>query len=455
MTAHIHLVGIGGAGLSAIATVLLQQGYTVSGSDLQASAGIERLRRLGANIAIGHSSHNLTSPDLVVISSAVPDDNPEVVAARKRNIPVQKRPAWLGQMMQGKRGITIAGTHGKTTTTAMVALVLSQADLSPTYIIGGFLPQLNGNAAAGWSDLFIIEADEYDHTFLSLKPEIAVITNIERDHPDIYPTQGALHQAFVDFAGLVPVHGQLIICGDDPGGRKLLSQYPSALTYGLKASNIWQAVDVTLNEAGGYRFYVQHQGQLVTAQPVSLKVPGLHNVQNALAALVVAKTVGLSPDDAAQTLSTYTGTERRFEVKGEINGITIIDDYAHHPTEIKVNLAAARARFDARPIWAVFQPHTYSRTKLLLTEFAAAFDNADHVIILDIFPAREKDDGTISSADILARMHHSDAQHIGAIPAAITYLQNHLTAGDILMTFSAGSGYKVGEGVLERLKIEG
>ena len=451
---RIHLVGIGGAGLSAIAAVLLQQGYTVSGSDRQMSPALERLSRLGATIAIGHDRQNLTTPDRVVISSAIMDDNPEVIEARRRQIPVQKRPAWLGEMMRDKRGIAIAGAHGKTATTAMIALILSQAGLSPTYIIGGFLPQLNSNAAAGQSDLFIIEADEYDHTFLSLKPEIAVITNIEWDHPDTYPTEADLHQAFADFAGLVPAHGQLILCGDDPGGRKLLSRYPAALTYGLQPENIWQAVNLTLNQAGGYCFNVQYQAQLMTARPVSLKTPGRHNVQNALAALVVAKTAGVSPDRAGQILSTYTGVERRFEIKGEINGVAIIDDYAHHPTEIRASLAAARARFGERPIWAVFQPHTYSRVKLLLAEFAAAFADANHVIILDIFSAREKDDGSVHSRDILARMRHPDARYIGPAPAAVAYLRHHLSAGDILITLNAGDGYKVGEDVLAPLRFE-
>jgi len=458
---HVHLVGIGGAGLSAIATVLLFQGYIVSGSDIQASETTERLKHLGATITIGHAAKNITEPnldsasrgspsdDVVVISSAIPPDNPEVVEASRRNILIQKRPAWIGQMMTGKRGIAIAGTHGKTTTTAMVALVLTEAELSPTYIVGGFIPQLNSNAAAGQSDLFIIEADEYDRTFLSLKPEVAVITNVDWDHPDSYPTEATYYQAFAAFAKLIPPQGQLILCGDHPISQKLSQGFPQAITYGLQAENTWQAVDLQLNEAGGYSFHVQERGQIITTQPVTLKIPGQYNVQNALAAIVVAATIGVPPDKSGQTLSTFQGTGRRFEVKGEINGITIVDDYAHHPVEIKATLAAARARFGERAIWAVFQPHTFSRTKLLLPDFAAAFNEADHAIILDIFSsAREKDDGTISSLDLLACMKHADARHIGPIPAAITYLQNHLSPGDVLMTLGAGDGYKVGEGVL-------
>ena len=449
---HIHLVGIGGAGLSAIATVLLEQGYTVSGSDMQESPALERLRRLGASISIGHRTGNLTSPDLVVISSAIPANNPEVLAAQQRGIPVQKRPAWLGRMMAGKRGVAIAGTHGKTTTTAMVSLVLSRANLSPTYIIGGHFPQLNGNAAAGQSDWFVIEADEYDHTFLSLKPELAVITNVEWDHPDIYPTEAAYRQAFIDFAALVPERGQVIVCGDDQGVQGILQQLPSVITYGMQATNTWQAVNLTINEAGGYSFDLHYRGQQANTQPLSLRVPGRHNVLNALAALIMAQSVGVSLAETAKTLSAFAGAGRRFELKGEVKGVTVIDDYAHHPTEVRVNIDAARTRFADRPLWAVFQPHTFSRTRLLLNEFAAALDGADHVIVLDIFPSREQDDGTISSADLIARMNHAHARHIGPIPEAVKYLHSHLKPGDVLMTMSAGDGYLVSEGVLAALR---
>ena len=451
---QVHLIGIGGAGLSAIATVLLQQGYTVSGSDMAASEEVDRLRRLGAKVNIGHNADNLGNPDVVVFSSAVQGDNPEIVAAQARGLPVLKRPAWLGQMMTGKRGIAVAGTHGKTTTTAMLALLLTQTEQSPTYIIGGFVPQLNTNAAAGDGELFVIEADEYDHTFLSLKPDIAIITNIEWDHPDIYPTADDYTQAFIDFAALLPDPGNLILCGDDPGTETIKQAHPNALTYGLNPANTWRAVDLQPNRFGGTSFHVQHRVQQgakrETVQPVALHVPGEHNVCNALAAIVAAHLTGLSIERAGQGLTGFKGTGRRFELKGEANGVTIIDDYAHHPTEIRASLAAARTQFGERPIWAVFQPHTYSRTKLLLAEFAAAFQDADHAILLDIFSsARERDDGSISSRDILSRMQHPDARHIGPIPAAISYLRQHLSPGDVLITLGAGDGYKVGEAVLE------
>ncbi len=450
--AHIHLVGIGGTGLSAIATVLLQQHNTVSGSDMQESENTARLRALGATVYIGHRAENITAPDAVVVSSAIPADNPEIAAARAKGIPVFKRPAWLGQMMTGTRGIAIAGAHGKTTTTAMVSLVMSRANLSPTFIVGSFIPQLNTNAAAGNSDWFVIEADEYDHTFLSLKPEFAVITNIERDHPDTYPTDESLFRAFVQFAELIPPHGAVLACGDNPGVQHILPQLPSAETYGTSEGNRWRAANIVANKWGGFSFEPLRDGTPI-APKIALRVPGMHNVQNALAALAVCIKAGIAPKTATEILATFTGTARRFELKGEIGGITVIDDYAHNPTELRATLAAARARFGKRQIWAVFQPHTFSRTKLLRHEFSAAFGDADHVILLDIYPAREKDDGSISSADILADMHHPDARHLsGALSNAAEFLLKHLSPGDVLITLGAGDGYKVGKMVLDGMK---
>jgi UDP-N-acetylmuramate--alanine ligase len=275
---------------------------------------------------------------------------------------------------------------------------------------------------------------------------------MEWDHPDIYKTAEAYQQAFVDFLKLVPAQGTIILCGDDPGVQTLLPMFPNALTYGLDGENSWRAVNPTSNNEGGFRFELEIDHQRPLAEPISLKVPGLHNVNNSLAALAMSSSVGVPLAEAAEIIATYTGTERRFDLKGIINEITVIDDYAHHPTEIAVNLAAAKARFGGQSIWAVFQPHTFSRTKLLLTEFAAALNKADHVILLDIYPSREKDDGSVHSTDILQRMAHHDARHIAAIPDAAAYLQDKLSPGDVLITFGAGDGYKVGELVLQALQ---
>jgi UDP-N-acetylmuramate--alanine ligase len=451
---NIHLIGIGGAGLSAIATVLLQQGYTVSGSDMQASSMTERLAEMGARVFIGHKPENLPDNlDTVIISSAIPQDNPELVGARQRGLTIAKRAEWLGQMMQDQVGIAIAGTHGKTTTTAMTAFMLREAGQDPTYIVGGFVPQMDSNAAAGKGNVFVIEADEYDHTFLGLRPTVAVVTVVEWDHPDIFPTPQHLTQAFTDFVRLAPLHGLVIGCGDDPGVRQVIEQATARVaTYGLQAHNEWRAVDVQPNQRGGSDFRAIHASSSVE---VSLAVPGLHNVYNALAVLVVADHQGVDLSLAAEILGRFTGVGRRFELKGEVNGITIIDDYAHHPTEIKATLAAARTRFGERPIWAVFQPHTFSRTISLLDDFAGAFDDADNVVIVDIFPSRETDEGVVNSQDIIDRMTHPNARYIGPLREAADYLVHHLAPPAVLFTLGAGDGYQIGEWVLEKLRLIG
>jgi len=450
---HVHLIGIGGAGLSAIAGMLIQQNYIVSGSDMHESENVTRLRNLGAQISLGHHAENITRPDAVVFSSAIPPHNPELIAARKKGIPTFKRPAWLGEMMRGKRGICIAGAHGKSTTTAMLAYVFNRKETVASFIVGTFIPQLNANAAAGKSDFFIIEADEYDRTFLSLKPEIALITNIERDHPDTYPTDESLNQAFVDFANLVPKKGVVLVCGDDAGVKNLRPVLPENITFGIEDGNLWQAKNVRQNKFGSFTFDACFANNKTPVASITLRVPGLHNVKNALGALVAAITAGIEVDSAAAALSDFRGTVRRFEIKGVAAGITVIDDYAHNPTELKATLAAARTKFGKGDIWAVFQPHTFSRTKLLLNQFATAFEDANHVILLDIFPAREKDDGTISSADILAKIQHPDARYIGGdFAKSVNFLKAHLSAGDALITLGAGDGNQVGDMLLEVLQ---
>jgi UDP-N-acetylmuramate--alanine ligase len=442
---NIHLIGIGGAGLSAIATVLLQQNYTISGSDMQLSPLTERLASLGATVFSGHRPENLGhNLDAIIVSSAIPDNNPELARARERGIPIKKRAEWLGHMMQGQTGIAIAGTHGKTTTTAMTAFLLQQAGQDPSYIIGGFVKQMDANAAAGSGDAFVIEADEYDHTFLGLRPEIAILTIVEWDHPDIFPTPHSLRQAFVDFVQLVPPHGLVIGCGDDPGVAEVIKHSPAPIiTYGLTADNDWQALDVQPNRRGGFDFNLVSQDTAV-----SLAIPGRHNVYNALAVLAIAHQRGIEISQAAEILSRFKGVDRRFELKGEVNDITVIDDYAHHPTEIKATLAGARAHFGDRSLWVVFQPHTFSRTISLLDDFAAAFYDADHVIIVDIFPSREVDEGLVNSKDIVDRMTHPDTRYIGPLRQAADYLLAHLSASDVLLTMGAGDGYQVGEWVL-------
>ena len=489
---RVHLVGIGGAGLSAIAVVLLEQGYTISGSDLRPSPATQRLARLGAVVHIGHAAANLGDADVVIVSSAVAADNPELQEAERRAVPIVKRAAWLGRMMAGKRGVAVAGTHGKTTTTAIIALILRAAGLAPTFIVGGDIPQLGTNAAAGRGDVFVVEADEYDHTFLGLRPEVAVVTVVEWDHPDCYPTPESMQAAFQQFVRLLPAHGLLVACGDEPSVRELLRKsgrmpqggdsleewkpdqesptfqpfsLPSLVTYGLNPGNAWRATDLQPNARGGYDFTIStnlpiyQSTNLPTFQPSSLpafhastSIPGIHNVKNALAALAVAQGLGVPLAQAAATLADFTGVDSRFEIKGEVGDIVVVDDYAHHPTEIRATLAAARARYPERLIWAMFQPHTYSRTRALLDDFAAAFSDADHVVVVDIFPARESDAGSVSSRDIVGRMEHPDAGYIGALDDAAQFIADHLRSGDVLITLGAGDGYRVGEIVMERLR---
>ena len=454
---RIHLIGIGGTGLSAIARVLLEMGHTVSGSDRAESSFTLDLQSAGATIYIGHSPMNLVGADLVVRSSAIPDDNPEVMAARATRIPVVKRADFLGSLMDGKTGITIAGTHGKTTTTAMLAWLLTALEQDPTFIVGGVLANLGVNARAGKGETFIIEADEYDRMFLGLKPTIEVVTNIEHDHPDCYPTLANLHAAFVEFVQHLPINGTLVACADDAGAYALLTKAEkmgkTVLAYGLKptASDGRELGTYTsglsVNGKGGFTFSASVLGKTAV---VELQVPGKHNILNALAALSVTQLLGLPLAEAAQALGQFSGTGRRFEVRGEANGIVVIDDYAHHPTEIQATLAAARSRYPRSPIWVVWQPHTYSRTQTLMEDFANSFGNADEVIVTEVYAAREpKQD--FSSRQVVEAMHRP-AHFIAGLPEVSKYLITHLRPGDVLLVLSAGDADQVSTNVLAQLK---
>lgn len=452
-TKHIHFVGIAGIGLSAIARVLLAEGYVISGSDMQSGSNAESLAALGISVHMGHRAENVHGADLVIVSSAVKGDNPEVLAAQAAGIPVVKRDAILGEMMEQKTGIAVAGTHGKTTTSAWIAFVLTELGLDPTFIVGGILRDQGTNARRGSGNCFVIEADEYDRMFLGLRPTIEVVTVIELDHPDCYPDVEAMEAAFRSFVGLLPAGGTLIGCADEPRVLRLLNERdlsPKArrVTYGLERGD-WRAESIRANQLGGSDFSVRLRGKEVGA--CSIAVPGRHNVFNCLAVLAVAHSLGLDMRRVLECLPRFHGVERRFELKGLAGGVTVIDDYAHHPTEIRATLAAVRQRFGASKLWVFFQPHTYSRTKALMHELAASFDSADHVLVGEVYAAREKDNLGVSGRDIVRCMSHPDARFVASLEEAARVVCGELKAGEVLVTLGAGDGYLVGEHVLKCL----
>ena len=449
---HVHLIGVGGIGLSAIARVLHGWGYIVSGSDRQPSALIDELRAEGLALYIGHRASQVAGADLVVVSSAVPGENPEVGEARRRGIPVVSREPFLAELTAGKTTLAVAGTHGKTTTSAMIAWILLQAGLDPTFVVGGLLQNLGTNARAGQGPHFVIEADEYERTFLGLQPDVAVITTLEHDHPDCYPTFAEMQAAFGQFAARTVAGGLLLLCGEDIAalelGHEIDQQTRRVQTYGLDARWDWRAEGVRLGNSAGFEVWYRDQRLGLCA----LQVPGRHNVLNALAALAASAEVGVPFDTAAAALTRFRGTARRFEIKGQAGGVTVVDDYAHHPTEIRVTLAAARLKYAGRPLWAVFQPHTYSRTAALLDDFAAAFDDADHVLVTGIYAARESDTLGISGANVVTRSSHPDIHYVETMDGTVAALAKRVQPGDIVVTLGAGDGYVIGERLLDHLR---
>lgn len=449
---HVHLVGIGGIGLSAIARVLHGWGYPVSGSDQQSSPLTDALAAEGITVMIGHSAAHVEGADLLIISSAIREDNPEVLEAQRQGLSVVKREQFLGELTAGKVTIAVAGTHGKTTTSAMIAWILSQAGLDPTFIVGGVLQNLGTNARAGKGIHFVIEADEYDRAFLGLHPGVAVLTALEHDHPDCYPTLEEMRAAFSAFLGQVEPGGTLVVCGEDPGSRALaaqaIGQGRCLETFGLDSAWDWWAEGVRLGNSAAFDVWRKDRQLGLCA----LQIPGRHNVLNALAALAASHQAGVEFGVAAAALTRFRGTERRFEVKGTVAGVTVVDDYAHHPTEIEATLSAARLKYPGMQIWAVFQPHTYSRTAALLDEFAAAFDGADHVLVTGIYAARESETLGVSGIDVVQRMEHLDARYVETLEGAVAFLLEQVRAGDVVITMGAGDGYKIGEWLLRGLE---
>ncbi len=456
---RVHLLGIGGSGLSAIAAVLLDQGMQVSGSDRTLSAAAVALAQRGARICEGQRAENLTTlpaeqlPDVVLISSAIDAANPERAAAEALGLPVVKRSDFLSYLLARRSVIAVAGTHGKSTTTSMIVKLLREVGIVCGYIIGTVLPGY-GSGAAGTSPWFVIEADEYDHMFLGLTPAVAVLTNVEWDHPDCFPTPSSFRRAFMQFVDLVPRHGLIISCGDDEGARQVqaysASRGPGWITYGLSEGVDLRATNVIAQPGAGSCAELSWWN--APAGTLQVSVPGLHNVRNALAALAVASWCGVPFDVALPPLQAFGGTARRFELKGMAGGVTVLDDYAHHPTEIEATLAAARKRYPSSRIWALFQPHTFSRTRTMLYRMGDSFEHADAVIVTDIYAAREAFDPTVSAAELVASSNHPQIRHVGALADAAATLIDELRPGDVLLTLGAGDGNSVGERVLAALR---
>lgn len=446
MSGTIHLVGIGGAGMSAIAKVLAGRGQSVSGSDQSESMYTQGLEEMGIRVEIGHRAENLGEASVVVASSAIPEGNVELVAARERGIRVMHRKDFWPELLQGKRTVAVAGTHGKTTTTGLIAWMLDFGGLEPSFIVGGYLLDFDTNARAGEGDIFVVEADEYQRAFLGIKPEIAVITNIEHDHPDSFPTFDDFRGAFEEFAR--GVRHTLVLYAQDPQTSTLQIDGVKQVSYGLSASADWYAADIRPNTAGGSDFLVFHQDE--TLGLARSRLPGTHNVLNSLAAFAVVHELGLEFSVAREALTHYLGVRRRFEVLGEGGGVTIVDDYAHHPTEIIATLNSAKERYPEGRIWAVFQPHTYSRLKALEQEFRKAFSAADQVLVMDVFAARETEKSVISGEVIAANIEHEQVRYSGSIPETVELLSREVRPGDVVITLSAGDGNKVGELLLEK-----
>lgn len=453
---QVHFVGIGGAGLSAIARVLLQQGYHVSGSDRNASEVTAALEREGATVYIGHDAQQVMGAELVIVSSAVAEDHVEAAMARALDIPVYRRADIIGAITGGQQVVAVAGTHGKTTTTAMIAHILLEAGHDPSYIIGGTLRATGSNAGVGRGQAFVIEADEYDNMFHGLRPQTAVVTSIEFDHPDFFATPNAMVQSFARFVNLLPADGLLVACADDPAAlalaqNRLVDGLP-VTTYGLDSGlAAWRGASVQTQD-GHTVFDVTHDGQL--RGEVRLLIPGAHNACNALAALAVAEKQGVPFDSAAAALGTFEGTGRRFELRGEVGGVAVIDDYAHHPTAIRVTLEAARQRYPGRAVWAVWQPHTYSRTQALLDGYAVAFDAADYVIVTDIYAAREQPVPGVTGAAAAAAIAHPKVRHVPDLPDAARLLAGAVRPPAVIVIMSAGDAPEIGAAFLRLRRLQ-
>jgi UDP-N-acetylmuramate--alanine ligase len=457
---RVHFVGIGGIGMSGIAEVLLNLGYKVSGSDLKTSAITQRLASLGATIFEGHRAESVSGAEVVVASSAIAADNPELAEAHAQHIPVIQRAEMLAELMRLKYGIAIAGMHGKTTTTSMVAAVLAAGDLDPTIVVGGRVDAIGSNARLGKSQYLVAEADESDRSFLKLSPILAVVTNIDREHMDCYRNMRDIKRAFLDFMDRVPFYGMVVVCNDDPLLRRMLPQIRRrTLTYGTRKGSDFRIKAAPPERQPGEnaslsRFDVAYRGQ--DLGEFQLHVPGVHNVLNATAAIAVGIGLDIKTDQIRAALGNFRGVDRRFQLRGRAAGVSVIDDYGHHPTEIRATLAAAR-QCGYGKIHVVFQPHRYTRTQSLMEEFAKAFDAADSLLLLDIYAASEPPIEGITSEALVARIKEvgeRDAHYVGSFAEAATAAAAAAQPGDLILTLGAGSVSQLGPMILEKLQAK-
>lgn len=447
---HVHFIGIGGISMSGLAEILLNEDFIISGSDSKRSELTDKLTQLGASVVYGQCAENITDDiDLVVYTAAIHPDNPEFAAAKAAGIPMLSRADLLGQIMRNyEMPIAVSGTHGKTTTTSMISQVLLQANADPTISVGGILQSIGGNIRVGNSEVFVTEACEYTNSFLSFFPKISVILNVEEDHMDFFKDLEDIRHSFRLFAEKLPADGLLVINGNIGRVDALTAGLPCKIvTYGLDGDFTYTAKDISFDERahGSYELYKNGQ----PAGHITLSVPGMHNVSNSLATIAVLEALSIPFSVIKEGLAGFSGTDRRFEQKGVVHGITILDDYAHHPTEIKATLTTAQ-KCDHKTCWVVFQPHTYTRTKAFLKEFAEALSIADRIVLADIYAAREQNTIGISSADLKAEIdkHGKDCTYLQSFDAIENFLLEHCESGDLLITMGAGDIYKIGEHLL-------
>ena len=448
----VHFVGIGGIGMSGIAELLLNLGFSVSGSDLNDSEIIQNLRSKGAMIYEGHHAKNLGDCEVLVYSSAVPEDNPELIAARGKNITIIKRAEMLGELIALKQtSIGVGGTHGKTSTSSMIGALLSHAQLDPTLVVGGLVKNIDTNSQLGSGDLIVVEADEYDKSFLQLKPTISVITNIEQEHMDCYDDLEDLHNSFTQFANAVPFYGAVLVCLDSPGVQDIIPRIKRpVITYGFTSQADISAKNIQSKETKTtYSLYKQNQ----KCGKVTLNVPGKHNVLNSLAAAAIGFEMGLSAKTIIAGIGSYGGVRRRFEIKGIAGDVMVVDDYAHHPTEVSATLQAARGGWDRRII-AVFQPHLFSRTKSFYKEFAAAFMDSDVLIVTDIYPAREKPIKGVTGKLVFNAARstgHKNVHYIPDLEDLQAALDDIIQENDMVITIGAGTIWRYGQSYFDHL----